>query len=77
MVVEGEAQLLWEGSACRVVRGWGEGHEDRVSVEGEDNPSGLQERSLVADCVAEDCAVLGGKATLLGLAEGEALDEVL
>ncbi len=77
MVNQGEPELLGEGRSHCVVHRGGEGHEDRVSLEGEDNPPDLYNRSVVADRVAEGRAKLCGQAFLPDITEGEALHEVL
>jgi len=47
MVFEGEAEFLGEGCP-RVVRGRGEGKNDRVTLEWEDDPHELKKCRLVA-----------------------------
>ncbi len=76
MVNQGEHEFFWKGCSRRVVHCGGEGHEDRVSFKGEDNPSEFQERGLVVDRATEDSADLGGQALLFYLTEGETLCEV-
>ena len=77
MAEEDEAKLLRESCAFGVVRCGGECDKDRVLLQGEDDPSDLQEGGLVADCVAKDSAILCGEAALFHLAERKAFHEVL
>ncbi len=77
VVDEGEAECLWHGRSRRVVRHRGEGHVNRVTLEGENYSPGLQERGLAGDRFAQYRAVLSHLTSLLDLAKGEALDQFL
>ncbi len=57
MVNQGEPEVLGEGRSHCVVHRGGKGYEDRVSLEGEDNPPPhFQKGGFVTDRVAEDRA---------------------
>ena len=77
MVDQGKPELLGEGCSRCVVHRGGEGHEDRVPVEREDNPPDLQKCGLVVDRATEESSKLCGQAFLLDLDKGETLQRVL
>ena len=60
MVNHGEPEFLGEGRSHCVVHRVGEGHEDRVSLEGEDNPPISKSVVFAANRVAEGRAKFCG-----------------
>ena len=73
---EGEHEFSGEGRSRRVIHRGGEGHEDCVTVQREDNPLDLQQCGLVVDRVVKGSLELICLAFLLCLAEGEDFNEV-
>jgi hypothetical protein len=77
MVLQSQADLLWEGDPCRVIRRGRQGDEDGVLFEGEDDPPYVPESCPDGVGLAENGAKASRQGSFADLAEGEALDKFL
>ncbi len=77
VVVEGQPNLLREKGADGVLRCWGEGQKEDHSCHRKDKASGVEQRVLVANSIAENRAKSGLQCLLIGFAERDVVCKIL